>query len=134
MRRCLLWMLLALLPWRLWALDVMALQPCHSVTAPVGSTAHPGPGVGTLMAYAALPEDGAFPTHAFHHLAREDSSPGSEAASHASCTLCDLCHNPALVVPVAPVAGGDAPRGWSLTQWRLPPAIVLAHLLRPPIA
>lgn len=134
MRRCLLWLLLALLPWRLWAVDAMALRPCHEAAAPAGGAVHPGPGAATLAAHDAAAEEAEAPAHAAHPPAAHATAPASDGTGHAACTLCDLCHNGALAAAVATATGTVVPQGWGLTQWPLPPSTAAPPLLKPPIA
>ena len=134
MRSVLVWLLLALLPWRLWAADTMALQSCHA----------PTPSVATPLA----PQDHAASLHALHtegpahdatrHAARapSDGPPAHDPAqhTHAGCSLCDICHNTPLVGPVAVALRGHAPQRWGLSQSHLPPSPTVAPPHKPPIA
>lgn len=124
MRRGLLWLLLALLPWRLWAADAMALRPCQAATVPAAGSAHAGPEAATHAA----------PTHTAHLPEAQASTPASDGSGHATCTLCDLCHNGALAVAVPAATGIGAPQDWWWTQWPLPPSTAAPPLLKPPIA
>lgn len=136
MRRVLVWLLLALLPWRLWAADAMALQPCAAASVLAGDLAHtahtvPDHGVHaqSQMAIEAL--------HATHAPAAADGTqtpPHANHANHAVCTLCDICHNTPLASAPTGMAGPNAPQGWPLTQSRVPPTAVPGPPLKPPIA
>ncbi|TSE28348.1 hypothetical protein Tther_02143 [Tepidimonas thermarum] len=140
MVRIVVWCLLALLPWRLWAADAMALRACH------GST----PAAVTGAAPAAVPDD---PAHGAHHAGSHaahpvhhggaaqpaahtagTATPDATGSHHVTCTLCDLCHNPPLHAAVGSATANGGTGGWVMTQWRVPPTPIPGPPLKPPIA
>lgn len=134
MRRALVWLLLALLPWRLWAADAMALQPCHaptpSVVTPLASPDH------TASHHALHAEEPAYDAarHAAHTPSDGSAAPDSTQSPHAGCTLCDICHNTAMAAPATAAFGNPVPHRWGLTQAHLPPTPAMAPPHKPPIA
>ena len=136
MRRWMLWCLLVLLPWRLWAAGTMPLQPC-AADASAGYVA---------ASMALAPAHG--PSHADHgslHGAPEDASvqPSAgthagcdpwAAAGHAACAVCDVCHNPRLVLSHPARASDSIKHHWALTQVPLPPTLLPAPPRKPPTA
>lgn len=87
------WLVLALLPLRSWAVASMAMS-----AAPVG-----------VASEAALSDDG--PALPPCHQAAANSSDSDRNSAVNACTLCDLCHcaasvAPAVALPAAPVPDG----------------------------
>lgn len=119
MRRFLMWMMICLLPLRLWAGDAMAVQhipPANEVNVTVGQiAAHPCHGTDASAADASTHG----PDHQGHH---------AVASEHAGvCGDCSVCHGPlaGLTLPIwtAPLQGGALPQtsGWNaLTAIPLP--------------
>ncbi len=186
MRRVLVWCLLALLPWRLWAADAMAwrmaVTPALALVAhgsPTGPghpahphAAHDATGAcahgsvashGSHRAHHAFVIDGGTaaspPAHPASHTAAHpaptddgggpaatplsaeahadapcrDAMPGG-VTGHATCTVCDLCHNPPLQTTTWALPPHPVPHAWRLTQWRAPADPAPRPLLKPPIA
>lgn len=79
MRRWMVWLFIALMPFRLWAADAMALQELHGVQ---GST---------VVASAPPCHEAASPApQGGEHAQATDHALDPE--SHASCLMCDVCH------------------------------------------
>lgn len=130
MRRWILWCVLCLLPWRLWAADLMALRACHDQVATVAAVddghhhhQHHQDGVASPMTDDTAP-------HAQHG----DPTPLAHGGSHVGCTLCDLCHNP--MGAALPLTWSAPPtcHAWPLLRLDAPPQAAWVPELRPPIA
>ncbi len=128
MRRTLLLLMIALLPLRAWAGDVMALTVSLSATAAVVQTGVP-PCHGDSASHT--PSPSVDTTNVAHHTAQTDSHSDN---TQASCTSCDICHVSALGGPAvcssppSPLVGFSAP-----TSARFASA-VLPGQHKPPIA
>lgn len=133
MRRALVWLLLALLPWRLWAADAMALQPCHAPTPSVATTvAPPDHTASQHTMHAEAPAHDAA-RHAAHTPSDGTATRDSAQSPHAGCTLCDICHNTAMAAPATVALDSHVPHRWGLTQTHLPPPPAMAPPHKPPI-
>ncbi len=134
MRRTLVLLLLALLPWRLWAADAMALQPCHAPTPSVAATVTPPDH--TTSHHAMHAEAPAHDAERHAAPAPPDGTAAHDSAQnpHAGCTLCDVCHNTAMAAPLAVTLGSHVPHRWGLTHAHLPPTPAMAPPHKPPIA
>jgi len=133
MRRVVVWLLLVFLPWRLWAADAMALQPCSS-THRVAAAVH------SESLAPSTPHKG-HPAHGVEHAHPVDTAGPADglgddphSAGHAGCTLCDVCHNTAWVSSSQPALESSAPRFWPLTQVERLAERTPGPPLKPPIA
>jgi hypothetical protein len=90
-RLCLIWLLLALLPLRGWAVATMA-APSVTAMAAVQRADGAGPALVSVMPCHEAP------------VGNGDASSAGQA-----CTLCDLCHNLVTLHSVALPAGSAAP-------------------------
>ena len=135
MRRRMLWCLLMLLPWRLWAAGIMLLQPCATDAsagyvaasvqlAPVHGPSHAGHG-----SLHGASDDATVQPSANAHTGCDQWSPG-----HTACTVCDVCHNPPLVLSHPARASDSIKHHWALTQVPLHPTLLPAPPRKPPIA
>lgn len=85
MRRCLMLLMICLLPLRLWAGDVMAMQHAPAVTHEAGM-------VMALSAHASHADAADATADACHGQAAEPDTP--HPPSHAAaCGSCDICHS-----------------------------------------
>lgn len=111
MRRCLLMLMICLLPLRLWAGDAMAVQHApattHEAAVVMGQDAHPCHGADAPLDVGVAAETG----HASH------DTQGNTAAG--ACGDCSVCHGPLAGLP-APVWAAKTPPaavpqtvGWS---------------------
>ena len=118
MRRFLMWMMICLLPLRLWAGDAMAVQ--HAPPA-----AHM---VAVEVAVDVAAQD-AHPCHGSEGPAASDMhhSPADNSAHGGACGDCSVCHGPlaGLAVPAwtAPALPGAVPQtvGWPALSANAPP-------------
>ncbi len=128
MRRTLLLLMIALLPLRAWAGDVMALTVSLSAAAAVVQTGVP-PCHGDSASHTPSPSVEA--TDVALHTVQTDSHSDH---TNAGCTSCDICHVSALGGPVAcssppsPLMGFSAPTSTRFTS------AVLPGQQKPPIA
>lgn len=120
MRRALVWLLLSLLPWRLWAADAMALQACHGPMPWMGVSV-------TQLDESVLP-------HAAHAPSDGVAAHDPAQRTHAGCSLCDICHNAPLMGSATVALRSHAPQRWGLSQSHLPPSPTVAPPHKPPIA
>lgn len=122
MHRLLLWMMICLLPLRLWAGDAMAVQhvpPAASEVAVVMSphAAHPCHGVDVASASTQEAATHHSTDHSGAHDGQHAFEPGGQHNS--GCGDCSVCHGPlaGLSVPVwtAPRQAGGLPQtlGWN---------------------
>ena len=90
-RLCLIWLLLALLPLRSWAVATMAMPSAATMALEqqVGATV---PSAVSVMPCHEAPADN-----------------GETPSAGQACTLCDLCHNAITLHSVALPAGSTAP-------------------------
>lgn len=90
--RCvILWILLALLPLRGWAMSEMQVNMATSaLTAASAEVVSPQAGH-ELQASAAAP------CHGEATSSQADNAPQSSSGTHSACSLCDLCHSVAMV-------------------------------------
>lgn len=145
MRRALIWLMLCLLPLRLWASDAMAVQHAPA-------TAHHGSAVVLVLDQHAHPchgvEDTAGAVHTTPRAADADgvAEPSStHATSHANtdvagsehgvgCGDCSVCHGPLAGLTVACWAANTLPAALpQATGWPALSANALPHL-KPPRA
>ena len=124
MRRCLMWIMICLLPLRLWAGDAMAVQhvpptAAHAAMATVAALApdaHP-----CHTAEAAEATDTA--ATATHHAMPSEA----ETGHHGACGDCSVCHGPlaGLALPswMPPALASARPHtiGWSALSANGPP-------------
>ncbi|MCU0813305.1 MAG: hypothetical protein MUC32_02910 [Burkholderiaceae bacterium] len=100
MRAFALWVLIALVPLRLWAADAMALStiaPHAPVTAATGADA------GCEQHRSSVHESGALEPSAAGADVGDGASHADAGPSHAQ-TLCDVCNGPAIAAPSMPLA------------------------------
>lgn len=111
MRRFLMWMMICLLPLRLWASDAMAVQ--HVPAA-------------AQAAVVAMAQD-AHPCHAAEDAAK--ASPAQTTKHGSACGDCSVCHGPiagpALPSWAAPTLPAAVPHtlGWSALSAHTPPQL-----------
>lgn len=126
MRRFLMWMMICLLPLRLWAGDAMAVQhvpPAASAVTVATSpyAAHPCHGVDVASAETHEPAAHHSKVHGGAHDSTLDSTFAFEPGNphNSSCGDCSVCHGPlaGLSVPAwtAPQQAGALPQalGWN---------------------
>lgn len=135
MRRWIVWCVLCLLPWRLWAADVMALRACHGQPAAATAVTHADAAQHGPHGAASPHATPAAEPHAHHGLASKPSpAPHGAQPTHLGCTLCDLCHNP--LGAAVPTTWSAAPirHTWPVLRLSAPPQAARVPELRPPIA
>lgn len=135
MRRWIVWCVLCLLPWRLWATDAMALRACHDQAAASAVAAVDDGRHHHRHRQAAAPSpvaDDVAP-HAQHGNPTPPAH-GSSLAIHLGCTLCDLCHNPLSATLPASWNTLAIDQAWPVLQLSAPPQTARMPELRPPIA
>jgi hypothetical protein len=90
--RCvILWILLALLPLRGWAMSDMQVSMATSSLAMASAEVVTPHGAHEMQASAALP------CHGEAASLQADNAPESNSGTHSACSLCDLCHSVAMV-------------------------------------
>jgi hypothetical protein len=93
-RPLILWILLALLPLRGWATSDM--QVSMALGTLTGAVMTATAAASTRQAAPAKQHHAAAPCHGEASPPEVDASPEANTGSHASCTLCDLCHSVAM--------------------------------------
>jgi Co/Zn/Cd efflux system component len=90
-RPLILWILLALLPLRGWAMSDMQVSMATSALA--ASSAE----VVMVQAAHEMQASAAAPCHGEGASSQADNAPQSSSGTHSACSLCDLCHSVAMV-------------------------------------
>lgn len=127
MRRTLLLLMIALLPLRAWAGDVMALTVSLSAAAAVVQTGVP-PCHGDSASHTPSSVEA---TDVAHHTAQTDNHSDH---TNAGCTSCDICHVSALGGPVACSSPPSPLVGFSASTSARFSSAVLPGQQKPPIA
>lgn len=134
-RLVLLWLCIALLPLRGWALALPPAAPVHAISH--GSAEH-APCHGTASTPAMDGQESApAPAHAMAHghAMPADGAAQDHPAAPGTCALCGVCHGMA-ALPALLFEGFDALPSGTLPAWapRLSGRLAVHELFRPPRA